>query len=127
MSNLIYVETSVPGSFHETRQTEREQTRRRWTREWWDVAPHDLLVTSEAVLDELRRAPDPKRTRCLMLLDPLRNLAPSTRTDTLVEAYLTHRPHAARRKGGRASSRTGHVLSLRIHRDVELPASCQSQ
>lgn len=91
MSNFIYVETSVPSSFHETRQTEREQTRRRWTREWWDLVPHDLLVTSEAVLDELRRAPEPKRTRCLELLNPLRNVAPSTRTDTLVDAYMTHR------------------------------------
>ena len=72
MSALIYVETSIPSFYHETRPETKFQAMREWTREWWDIARlRDELVTSQAVLLELGRAPEPKRDEGIALIEPL--------------------------------------------------------
>ena len=72
MSTLIYVETSIPSFYHETRPETKFQAMRDWTREWWDIARvRDEFVTSEAVLLELGRAPKLKCADGLALLEPL--------------------------------------------------------
>ncbi len=38
MSQLIYIETSIPDFDFEMRPEAEIQARREWTREWWDVA-----------------------------------------------------------------------------------------
>ena len=38
MSALIYVETSIPSFYFETRTETKFQAMREWTREWWDIA-----------------------------------------------------------------------------------------
>ena len=76
MSTLIYVETSIPSFYFETRERTRFQAMREGTREWWDVAKvRDPPVTSEAVFAELSRAPEPKCSEATALLKPLRVLA----------------------------------------------------
>ena len=92
MSSLIYVETSIPSFYYETRERTRFQAMREWTREWWDAAiSRDTLVTSEAVFAELSRAPEPKRTEATALLKRLPVLAGGMDVDTMVDAYLAHR------------------------------------
>ena len=92
MSALIYIETSIPSFYHETRTEAQFQAMREWTREWWDIARlRDELVTSEAVLRELGRAPEAKRTDGLALLEPLPLLDIVDAVDELVAAYLAHR------------------------------------
>ena len=93
MSALIYVETSIPSFYHETRHELEHQARRQWTREWWDIARlRDELVTSEAVLLELGRAPEPKRANGLALVESLPLLDIVDAVDELVAVYLAHRP-----------------------------------
>jgi hypothetical protein len=50
----VYIESTIPSFYHETRNDPDMVARTDWTREWWDhrSAAYDL-VTSEAVLDEL--------------------------------------------------------------------------
>jgi hypothetical protein len=92
MSALIYVETSIPSFYHETRPELEHQARRRWTREWWDLAKaRDRLVTSAAVIAELRLAPEPKRSDGIALLEPLGLLGLSPEVDQLTAAYIAHR------------------------------------
>ena len=92
MSALIYVETSIPSFYHETRPEAQFQARQEWTRQWWNVArTRDRLVTSAAVIAELRLAPEPKRSSGLALLEPLQLLAASPEVDELVAAYLAHK------------------------------------
>ena len=92
MSALIYVETSIPSFYHETRHELEHQARRQWTREWWDIARlRDELVTSEAVLLELGRAPEPKRANGLALVESLPLLDIVDAVDELVAVYLAHR------------------------------------
>jgi hypothetical protein len=69
MSQLIYIETSIPSFYYETRSRAQFQARREWTCEWWDVARlRDELVTSLAVIAELEEAPAAKRTKCIKLM-----------------------------------------------------------
>ena len=54
MGQLIYVETSIPSFYFETRPAAQMQARREWTREWWDIATlRDDLVTSLGVIMNL--------------------------------------------------------------------------
>gem|GEM_PF-5699502 len=51
MKDTIYVETTIPSFYHETRPEPEMVARRRWTREWWEVAQSRAdLVTSATVL-----------------------------------------------------------------------------
>ena len=91
MGQLIYIETSIPSFYHETRTAARFQTMREWTREWGDVAVlRDELGTSEPVLIEFERSPEPKRSQSLELLAPLPLLDDVEAVDEIVAAYLKH-------------------------------------
>ena len=92
MSQLIYIETSIPSFYHETRAARQFQTMREWTREWWDIARlRDELVTSLAVITELEDAPAPKRMKALKLLEPLPLLQSSETIDEMVAVYVKHK------------------------------------
>jgi len=65
---------------------------RDWTREWWQQERGKYeLVTSVAVLDELRQGDHPGQENKIRLLDSARLLPVVVETDSLVEAYLEHR------------------------------------
>src|SRR4051812_9463684 len=91
MSELIYVETTIPSFYFETREAAVHQARRQWTRAWWAVVPHELLVTSYPVLSELKRAPEPKRSNALRLIAPLPILEPTAMVESLMAEYLKHK------------------------------------
>ena len=86
----VYIETTIPSAYHENRRDTDSVFRRSHTRDWWDhYAPHYELVTSEAVLQELRRPsyPAAKRIACLALLESV-NLTPIT--EAVIEAAETY-------------------------------------
>ena len=59
MNQLIYVETSIPSFYFETRPGAQMQARREWTRDWWAVAAlTEELVSSLGVIDELSHTPE---------------------------------------------------------------------
>ncbi len=92
MSQLIYIETSIPSFYHETRTETQFQVMREWTREWWDVARlRDELVTSTAVVLELRQAPEPKRSEALALIEPVPLLDDLDMVDEIVAVYFQHK------------------------------------
>jgi len=89
---LIYVETSIPSFYHETRTQAQFQAMREWTREWWDIARvRDELVTSDPVMMELERAPEPKRSEAMALLATLPLLDDMEAVDEIVAAYFHHK------------------------------------
>ena len=86
----VYIETTIPSAYHETRRDTDSVFRRNHTREWWDnYAAHYELVTSEAVLQELRRPsyPAAKRTACLAQLEGI-SIVPIT--NSVIEATETY-------------------------------------
>lgn len=65
----VYIESTIPSFYFETRTARIVQTWRDFTRQWRDIHRHDYrLVTSRFVLRELAETPPPKSRHCLELI-----------------------------------------------------------
>jgi predicted nucleic acid-binding protein len=93
VNHLIYVETSIPSFYFETRPGAQMQARREWTREWWAQAKwQDALFISSVVVAEVMETPDPqKQKEMLELLAPVPRLPYADEIDAIVEVYLSRR------------------------------------
>src|SRR5713101_7642845 len=93
MSTLIYVETTIPSFYSETRTGMDIEVRRKWTREWWAKPKRDQrLVTSAVVIEELEGIPDvARRAEALALVRPLEQLDYTDEIAQVVEVYLRHK------------------------------------
>jgi hypothetical protein len=60
---LVYIETSIPSFYFETRAEPEMVARRLWTRYWWDHARTGFDLTSLAVIEELGRGNYPSRDK----------------------------------------------------------------
>ncbi len=87
----IYIETTIPSFYFETRRNVECVSRRNWTRRWWDNHRSEhKLATSLVVRDELSdpKYPEAKRRNALALLDELPVLDLHPRIDEIVQAYV---------------------------------------
>ena len=93
MNQLIYVETSIPSFYFETRPGAKVQAQREWTREWWETARwQDAVFTSSVVITELEATPDDqKRADMIGLLDPLPHLPYTDEIDAIVAVYFSNK------------------------------------
>jgi predicted nucleic acid-binding protein len=92
MSALIYIETSVPSFYYETRPERDLQSRRDWTRQWWELPKFNQeLVISLPVISELEETPPPKRDKTLALIAQLRLLLYTPEIAEIVEVYFAHK------------------------------------
>ena len=90
--SVYYIETTIPSFYHEVRSEPSMVARRDWTRRWFDVAViSDRIVSSVAVLDELRRGDFPGRDECLAMLDTIEMLELDDPVFEIVEAYLANK------------------------------------
>jgi len=88
----VYVETTIPSFYHETRTAPDIVARRRWTRQWWSGAPEPYeLVTSSPVLDELAGGPRERIAERLTLVRELPLLAIEPGIGEILQAYLRHK------------------------------------
>lgn len=88
----VYIETSIPSFYFETRDTDQARLWREHTRQWWLVtAPGYRLVTSSFVLRELQEAPKAKRLEGLTLLRDVELLDEPPELADTIEYYLQHR------------------------------------
>jgi hypothetical protein len=92
-TTVIYIETTIPSFYTETRIDLEARVRRDWTREWWHMRKAgQLLVTSSVVLDELQRIPDStRREASLNLVAPLELVPYDEQVADLAELYIHHR------------------------------------
>ncbi len=87
----VYVETTIPSFYHETRFSPDIVARREWTRQWWnDAAEYYELVTSEVVLDELANGPVERSPDWLELIRDLPLLPIDPAISDIVQAYARH-------------------------------------
>jgi predicted nucleic acid-binding protein len=92
MRRRIYIETTIPSFYFETRPEPEMVARRSWTREWWAVAAlRDEIVTSEAVFEELSGGEHPHRADCLAMVAELPLLRIEPAVAETVEAYIAHK------------------------------------
>ncbi len=92
MKPRVYIETTIPSFYHEDRKEAFVIARRHWTREWWDEHRHLYeIVSSQAVLHELRAGDYAKKQRCLNLMRdvPLVPILPLIAT--IVQTYIRNK------------------------------------
>ena len=92
MKPKVYIETSIPSFYFETRTSPEAVARRNWTQEWWDNERQKYeLVTSIAVVDELRATPKLKREQCLLLINSIALLPISEEVIEVAEVYISQK------------------------------------
>lgn len=92
MRPTVYIETTIPSFYFETRKTPDVLAWRLTTRRWWRTmgAAHERC-TSEAVIAELVSAPRPKARRMLRILDGLRLLTIGPEVESIAAYYIANR------------------------------------
>ncbi len=92
MRQTIYIETSIPSFYYEDRSDAAAVARREWTRQWWDNN-RDVydLVSSTAVIDELKDGKYAKKDNCLSLLDDIPLLVIEPEVSKITKTYLKHK------------------------------------
>lgn len=89
MKRKVYIETSVPSFYAETRSDPTAVYRRETTRRWWEEeAPRYDLFISEFVLGELGRGDYPGKAEALQLISALPVLEAISGIETIVSVYV---------------------------------------
>lgn len=92
MRQTIYIETSIPSFYFDTRTTPAMMAKREWTRRFWDEERHRYeLVTAAPTILELESAPSPKRELTLGLVAEITELEPRDEILDIVGFYLDHK------------------------------------
>jgi hypothetical protein len=88
----VYIETTVPSYYFETRTEPRIVAWRDATREWWDTQRFNYeLCTSRFALRELAAAPAPKAQAGLAMLEETTVLTEPPELAEVIDFYLQHR------------------------------------
>lgn len=89
MRRKVYIETTIPSFYYEVRTEPEMVAMKKWTRKWWDdYKDLYLLVTSEAVLDELEDGDYPNKDKILNLVNELPLLPIDPSIIDIVETYI---------------------------------------
>ena len=89
MNKIVYIETTIPSFYYESRTEPEMIARRTWTREWWDTQrEHYQLVTSLAVIEELERGDYPNKETVIDLLKDVPILSISMAIRDIVDTYI---------------------------------------
>ena len=100
MKKRVYIETSIPSFYFETRIGPEMIARRNWTRDWWDRHAHKYeLVTSEAVFEELKEGDYSTKEDALALIDDLPVLEVDVSVIKVVNAYIANKAMPKNPKG----------------------------
>ena len=88
----VYIETTIPSAYFDTRTAPEWVARREITRRWWaDAEERYELVTSAEVREELRKGPRDRRDAWLELIDPLPSLRRNAAAREIASAYIRHK------------------------------------
>ena len=87
----VYIETSIPSFYHETRQEPEMVARRHWTRHWWEqCASRYDLVTSEGVVAELQEGQYETQAAAVELIADLPQLEVVDDIADIIDVYLAN-------------------------------------
>lgn len=107
----VYIETTIPSFYHETRTSRRARDWRVQTRLWWDrYRPAYELVTSDYVITEFRRAPQAKSSLAQRFFEPVRVLPVPARFEEVVGYYIAQKLMPADAAGDAA-----HLAMASLH------------
>lgn len=107
----VYIETTIPSFYFETRTSPQIVAWRDITRAWWArQRRHYELVTSIVVFDELRRAPAGKAAEAATLIADLPLLDDRPEVREVASYYIDHRLMPADAAGDAA-----HLAFASVH------------
>jgi len=87
----VYIETSIPSFYHETRQEPEMVARRHWTLHWWEqCASRYDLVTSEGVVAELQEGQYETQAATVELIADLPQLEVVDDIADIIDVYLAN-------------------------------------
>lgn len=88
----VYIETTIPSAYFDTRTAPEMIRRREATRRWWaEAAERYELVTSVTVREELVVGPEKKALVWLRLIDHLPMLEFNSKVFASYSAYMRHK------------------------------------
>jgi hypothetical protein len=91
MKQKVYIETTIPSFYYETRTEPEMVAMREWTQDWWNNQLHHYdLVTSIPVIEELENGDHPSKQATLELISKLPILPIHEEIEEIVEEYVTH-------------------------------------
>jgi len=91
MKPTVYIETTIPSFYYETREDPESQARKSWTEEWWKYhRTRYECFTSLATINELRRGLYPKRQAKVEMVSNLPLLEISDAVQEIVEIYIAN-------------------------------------
>lgn len=118
----VYIETTIPSYYFETRRTDPIPTWHRQTQNWWSSSRQRYrLVTSDYVVAELSLAPRAKAEKAIELIANLARLRDTPRIREIAEYYVHHKlmPQSA-------EADAIHLAMASVHRiDFLLTWNCQ--
>ena len=122
MKTRVYIETSIPSIYYTLRTDTESVARMNWTRQWWaEFADEFTLVSSPAVVAELRRGTGKTTGQRLSLLANLELLEITDTVEDVAKIYID-RLVMPNDPGGDAL----HLAVSSVHRvDVLLTWNCQ--
>lgn len=89
MRESVYIETTVPSFYYTKRTDAKSIARMSWTRQWWDLFSGEFtLVSSAAVINELRRGSSDLVTDRISLLSKAELLPITDDVRHLVHIYV---------------------------------------
>jgi hypothetical protein len=92
MKAKVYVETTIPSFYHETRSEPDMVARRQWTQQWWESASDDYeLVTSIAVLEELAQGDYSSKNIALEMMSHLPLVEIQPQIIGIVQTYIRYK------------------------------------
>ena len=91
MKKTVYIETTIPSFYYETRLEPEMVARRNWTRRWWEQYNKEFeMVTCDAVIDELENGEYPFKKETLKLIDNVSILAIEEEIIEIAQVYIRH-------------------------------------
>ncbi len=89
MRQRIYIETSIPSFYYTQREDVESKARRNWTRNWWDeYSSESSLVSSAAVIAELRRGKSAMVEDRINLIDGAQLLPITEAVEAIAQIYI---------------------------------------
>ena len=85
----VYIETTIPSSYYTLRTDIESRAMQSWTRRWWkEYADQFTIVSSTAVIDELRRGISEKTQARIDLIKDLEMLPAPPRINQIAQTYI---------------------------------------
>ncbi len=89
MRKRVYIETTIPSFYYTLRTDPESVARMHWTRQWWELyAQESELLSSAAVIAELRRGAGEQTEARIALLGNVEMLRITAEVNEIVRIYI---------------------------------------